>query len=268
MTDGGTPRFDGLGRVRRPEHHQVGDGAQRGELLDRLVGRAVLAEPDRIVAEDVDHREPAQRREADRRSHVVGEDEEGRSHRPHAAVQRQPVQDRAHGVLTDAEVHVARARAARGHVAAILDYDIGRGCEISGPTHQLGELRRQGVHDLARRGARGLRVLGRKLGESVVPTVRQPTGKAPLQLGGEVGVRLAVGVVLRLPLGFEPGPPLPRAAPLRQGRVGHVERFEARPAQMLLGEPHLRFAERGAVGLGGILLVRAAEGDVGADDHE
>src|SRR6266480_2381688 len=82
------------------------------------------------------------------------------------------------------------------------------------------------------------------------------------------GSRPAVGVVLRLPLGFEAGPPLLRAAPLRQTCVRDVERLEAGPTQLLLGEPHLLFAERGAVGLWGVLLVGTAEGDVGAHDHE
>ena len=38
------------GRITR----QAGDGAQRGELLDRLVGRAVLAQEDRVVGVDED----------------------------------------------------------------------------------------------------------------------------------------------------------------------------------------------------------------------
>src|SRR5437762_3320072 len=50
--------------------------------------------------------------------------------------------------------------------------------------------------------------------------------------------------------------------------VEAAERLEAGPTQLLLGEPHLLFAERGAVGLWGVLLVGTAEGDVGAHDHE
>ena len=45
--------------------------------------------------------------------------------------------------------------------------------------------------------------------------------------------------------------------------VGHVERLETGPPQALLCELHLFFAERGAVRLRCILLVRAAVGDVG-----
>ena len=59
-----------------------GIGPQRGELLDRLMGGAVLAEPDRVVAEPVDHRELHQRREADRGSRVV---REGQVRRPRRA---------------------------------------------------------------------------------------------------------------------------------------------------------------------------------------
>src|ERR1043166_9281526 len=100
----------------------------------------------------------------------------------------------------------------------------------------------------------------------------QPPGRLPARRrsssAASSGCALAVGSALPLPLGLEPGPPLPGAAPLRQRRLRHMKRLEAGPAQVLLGEPHLRLAERGAVGLRGVLLVRAAVGDVGAHDHE
>src|SRR5256886_4933910 len=148
--------------------------------------------------------------------------------------------------LADAEVHVARPPAPRPHVAAVLEHDVRRTGEIGRPAHQLRELRREGVQQLPRRGARGLRVLGRELGQSVVPTAREPAGEAPLELGGEVGVSLAVGAVLPLPLGFEPRSPLAGAAPLRQRFLGDMEWLEAGPAQVLLREPDLFRAERSA----------------------
>ena len=64
-----------------PEHDEVGDGAEHREVLDRLVGRAVLADADRIVGADVDHRQPHDGRQPDRRLHVVGEDQEGAAER-------------------------------------------------------------------------------------------------------------------------------------------------------------------------------------------
>ena len=56
----------------------VRDRAERRDLLDRLVGRSVLAEPDRIVRHDVDHAHAHQGGEADRAAAVVGEGEHHR----------------------------------------------------------------------------------------------------------------------------------------------------------------------------------------------
>jgi hypothetical protein len=43
------PRRDRLVRVARPDEPQVRDRPEGGVVLDRLVGRSVLAEPDRVV---------------------------------------------------------------------------------------------------------------------------------------------------------------------------------------------------------------------------
>ena len=51
-----------------PEHDQAGNRPQGGKLLDRLVGRAVLADADRVVREDIDDRDFHQRREPDRQA--------------------------------------------------------------------------------------------------------------------------------------------------------------------------------------------------------
>ena len=47
----GLRRLVGVGR---PDDPQPGHGPQGGQLLDRLVGRAVLAEADRVVGPEVD----------------------------------------------------------------------------------------------------------------------------------------------------------------------------------------------------------------------
>ena len=62
------PALDRLDAVGGPPEIQVRHGAQRGDLLDRLVGRPVLAEPDRIVGEDVHDADLHQRREPQRRA--------------------------------------------------------------------------------------------------------------------------------------------------------------------------------------------------------
>ena len=70
------PAFDRLDRVAGPEHEQVRDRAQRGEMLDRLMRRAVLAEPDRVVRHHMDDALAHQRGEPDRRAAIIGEHQE------------------------------------------------------------------------------------------------------------------------------------------------------------------------------------------------
>ena len=53
--DGRLPRGDGLVGVGRADDLQLRDGPQRGELLDRLVCRAVLADADGVVRPHEDH---------------------------------------------------------------------------------------------------------------------------------------------------------------------------------------------------------------------
>jgi hypothetical protein len=72
-----SPALGRLHRVGRAEDQQVRDRAQRREMLDRLMGRAVLAEADGVVRHDVDDALAHQRGEADRRAAIVGEDQEG-----------------------------------------------------------------------------------------------------------------------------------------------------------------------------------------------
>ena len=64
---GHPPGLRGLVGVGRPDHLEAGHRPQRRQLLDRLVGRAVLAEADRVVRPRVDDVGPRQRGQPDRR---------------------------------------------------------------------------------------------------------------------------------------------------------------------------------------------------------
>ena len=77
--------------VARPDEPQVRDRPERGVVLDRLVGRPVLAEPDRIVGPDVDDVQTGERSEPDRAAHVVAEGQERRAVRDEPAVIGDPV---------------------------------------------------------------------------------------------------------------------------------------------------------------------------------
>ena len=104
------PGARGLVGVAGAHHRQARDRPQGGHVLDRLVGRPVLAEPDRVVRPDVDDRDLHHRRQPHGAAHVVGEDQERAAVGAGRAVQRDARQDRAHRVLTDAEVQRAAVR--------------------------------------------------------------------------------------------------------------------------------------------------------------
>src|SRR5581483_10570740 len=80
------PRRDGLGGVRGAHAPEPRHRAERGEVLDRLVRRSVLAESDRVVRPDEDDGRLAESGEPHRGAHVVGEAEKRSNIGPHAAV--------------------------------------------------------------------------------------------------------------------------------------------------------------------------------------
>ena len=90
------PALGRLDRVGRPHHLQAGNGAQRRQMLDRLMRRAVLAQPDRIVGHHVDDAQAHQRRQTDRGPAIVGEHQEGAAVGDDAAMQRHAVHGRGH----------------------------------------------------------------------------------------------------------------------------------------------------------------------------
>ncbi len=149
--------------IGRPHDVEIGHGAQRGEMLDRLVGRAVLAKADRIVGHDVDHPLPHQRREADRRAAIVGEDQEGAAIRHDPAVQREPIHGRRHAVLAHAVMDVVA-----GEVAGLDDAMLfGQGANGAGEVGGAADETRDERQELLQHLLRGLprRKLGAFAGE-------------------------------------------------------------------------------------------------------
>ena len=234
------------------------------QVLDRLVGRAVLAEADRVVRPDVGHRQLHQRREPDRAAHVVGEGQERATEDASAAVDGDAVHDRAHAVLADAEVEHPPARVGLPHLRS-------RGG-------------RAGTRGRPRswccwtpRGRRSRPTAPAAPRRSLEERRRRPCGWHALRVGREAGRSSAqpsgswrsfMRCEERLPLGVLLGPghvllvPRPRARP-RRGRATlrvcsststskvKVRRVEA---EDLLGRRDLVGAERRAVGRAGVLL--------------
>ena len=226
------PAHRRLVRVGRADDIEAGDRAQRGELLDRLVGRSVAAEPDRVVRPDEDRRQLHERREPYRRTHVVAEHEERPAVHAGAAVQRDAVDDGAHRVLADAEVQRASVRPAGPHLGLVLGRDeaglaLHRGVVALGEVGRTApqfrqhrcELRQHLAGRLAGRDAVRLAVLLRRpRRQRRRPPVRQCAVLHPLVQRGRVRVVLCPPVEVLLPLGVVG----PAAVDDRAGVVEHA----------------------------------------------
>ena len=152
------------------------------------MGRAVLAETDRIVGQHEDHALAHQRREADRRPAVVGEDQERAAVGDHAAVQGHAVHGRGHGVLAHSEMDVAAARRLRGHRLQRGGLGVDRAGQVGRAADQLRHRRRERLEHLlaglARRPGRPL--LGETLlerAQHAVQAGRQVARLGALELG-------------------------------------------------------------------------------------
>ena len=103
------PRFRCLDGIAGTKDVEVRNGPEGSQVFHRLMGRAVFADPDAVVGEDVHDRLVHEGGEADGRSQVVGKDEERAAVRAYASVQGETVHDAAHGVFPYAVPHVAAA---------------------------------------------------------------------------------------------------------------------------------------------------------------
>ena len=121
---GDFPGLGGLGGVGGAEHIGVRRGAADGEVFDRLVGRAVFADADRVVGHDKDRRDLHQGREAHGRAGIVGEAEEGAAIGADATVQRHAVHRRRHAVFADAPIDVASGAVVHVEDAEIVGFGV------------------------------------------------------------------------------------------------------------------------------------------------
>ena len=197
------------GRITRQAWH----GAQRGQVLDGLVGGAVLAQAHRVVCPRVDDVALRQRRQPDRRAHVVAEDEEGAAHREHAAVAGHAGHGRAHGVLADPVVDLVALGVLGGLVDTVRQLHARVAGEVSGPGHQPRDHLGGGVDAPVDRHARGQAGAGLEDRKLLGPALEAAT------------------VLARLPHAPCPrprrrsAPATPRAAPRRaRGSAGRARR--------------------------------------------
>ena len=269
----------GGGLVGVPGAHDVEprDGAQRGQVLDGLVGGPVLADPDGVVRPHEDRVDAHEGGQAHGRAHVVGEDHEGPAVGAGQAVQGDAVEDAAHGVLAHSEVHGAPVGAVAllagqrgGQEGGLARHGrvVGAG-QVRGPAPQLGNDVGQGGQGPAGGGPGGQGLADLPGGQGLGQALGEAAGAQPLQEGGALGLGGPPGLEAGVPVGPGRGGALGGAGTgAVQEVVGGVEVLRGVQAQGLLEPGDLLRAELGAVAGGLALLVGGRPGDHGVQADE
>jgi hypothetical protein len=233
-------------------------------VLDRLVRRAVLAEPHGVVRPHPHHRQGHQRRQAHRAAHVVGEDQERRAVGLYdAAVRRRAVDDRAHRVLADTERHVAPRVHAR-ELASAVEQRLRRLDEVRRAADHRRRVLAEARHRLLPGRARGQLFASLETRQRLVPAVAQLARPRKVPVRGHLRERLAPLLEVVVPARLRS-----RAVLVQRHVLVHALVDPEVPvgieAHHFLGRAHLVLAERRAVRLGGVDRVRRRVGDVRAD---
>src|SRR5450631_3711186 len=254
--------------IRGAQYREAGDATQAQELFDRLMSRAIFADADGVMREDMKHRQFHQGSKADRRLHVVAENQERRTERAQMA-KPHSVDDGAHGVFANAEMHVAAAGGLCLQCTSAIERQVGLGgwreigSAAQNPRHILGD----GVEHLPRGVAcRNAFFIGLEVRQIGIPPHRQFVFQIAQNFVGGLRVGLSVIGEGLLPCGIQACAAFADA--ILEGvidAVGHQKLCVFRPAVEALGLAHFLCTERVAVRGGGVLLVRRAIADDAVD---
>ena len=242
-------------------------------MLDGLVGRAILAHTDGVVGPHVQRGNAHQGREANRRTLVVGEHEEGARERAGRRGEHDAVDDCCGGLLANTEVQHATVGvagpvfgAARYRVEGIRTLDGGqvRTGEVGGAAPQLGEGLGDSVNDGAgcRAGCHG--GAGLEHGEGGLVVGGQLARDQAVVQCGALGIGLGPGLELFVPGLVGGGTALAQLAGVLEHVLLDEEALGGVEAEHLLGGGNFLGTELGAVHCAGVLLVRCGVADDGA----
>ena len=237
-------------------------------MFDRLMGRAIFAEPDRIMRKDEDHPLAHQRRHAQCIAAVVAEGQEGAAIGNEAAVQCQSVEHGAHAELAHTEIQMAPgheglsfgAAEAPETAGALPVGEVGSG-QIGRAAEQFGQRRAEMIQRVlgglaGRNGFAFGDCIGNRPGHRALPGRRQHAAHATLELCRLVRMTLRIGPEALVPISLDL-----RTAPGRiPGSVDIGRHLEGtvRPAHGALGTRDFVGAQRLTVTPGGTGASRGA----------
>lgn len=262
---GGQVAPGGLIAVSGTHGEHVGHGAEGGQVLNGLMGGAILAQADGVVGHHIDDTSLRQGGHAHGVAHVVGEDEEGGAVGDESGgVQGNAVADGAHSVLAHTEAEVALGRGVLLEVAEHLHQGHVGGRQIGGATQEPGDGGGQGVEHGLRVQTGGQALVGRgEGGERLLPALGELAGGDGLVLGPLLGVLLLVLGGDLVPGGVGLSAALAEGVvELVVGLLGDLE-LAIRPLQVGASGGGLVLAQGGAVHVVGVGLVGGAIADQG-----
>ena len=216
-------RLVGIGGA---DEAQAGHGAQRGQLLDGLMGGAVLAQADRVVGPGIDDVGVGERGKADGGTHVVAEDEERAAHGEDAAVARHAGHGRRHGVLADPEVDLGTTGSLGGLVDGVVELHPRVAGEVGRARHQPGDGVGGGVDALVDRHPGGDARAHLEHREALRPSRQPPAALARLPY------RLVAVPAVEAGL-----PPLPVGLAAPEGTPVVLDHLVGDPEGLVGGEP-------------------------------
>src|SRR6516165_855403 len=240
-------------------------------MFDGLVRRAIFANADRVMREDIGHGNFHQRTQAYGAPPVVTEDEEPGSEGSQLR-ECKTVQDGTHGMFSDSEVQVPARGAAGLEIACFREGQtrLGGWGKVGGTTKQPWKVRCDGVQNLGRRlASRNSLCISRKEGNIFRPVRGWLSLLDLLNFLRQLRKFLAVLGKLLFPLlaGFAASSS-DTGCEVFVHLLGHQKLRIGRPSIGLLRQLDLLLAERLAVGSARILPVRGSVADVAVDDHK
>src|SRR4030042_3656877 len=90
-------------------------------MFDRLMGWAILTQPDAVMCVNPDAGIMRKCREPNGRSHIIREDQEGSTIRDDSTINGHPIDNRPHSMLTHSKMKISTFRGSFLKIRAIVD---------------------------------------------------------------------------------------------------------------------------------------------------
>ncbi|MCG3120607.1 MAG: hypothetical protein ALAOOOJD_03375 [bacterium] len=237
-------------------------------MLDRLMRRAVFADADAVMGENINGRLLHQTGQTKCRPLIIRKDEKRRNIRTQFA-QRHAVGNRTHRIFANAEMKISAVIIAFLKIAAVFDQRFGRGRQIRGATHEPGNLRGDGIQNFAVRFAAGETFrIRRENRQRLFPAGRNFTILQHLKLLCEIRISRRIRGEFFIPFRFKLPAFTEALFAVAFDFSGHKKFFIRIPAINFFGGADFFFTQRLTVRAMRVLFGGTAIRNVAVDDNQ